>query len=58
MVRYTHAQTEGLKGMFKGYHPRENELYRELDDGYRTATAGLKAELLRKWQALLSEEGH
>ncbi len=51
-ARYTHVQTEGLKRMFKSYHPRENELYREVDDEYRTAAAGLKAELLRKWKIL------
>ena len=53
-ARCTHVQTEGLKRMFKSYHPRENDLYRKADDDYRTAAAGLKAELFRKWKILRS----
>jgi hypothetical protein len=41
--------------MFKSYHPRENELYREFDDEYRQAAAALKEELLRKWRALIRQ---
>lgn len=52
-ARYTHVQLAGLKKQFKKYHPRENELYREVDDEYRTAVSQLKAELLWKWRALL-----
>jgi len=44
--------------MFKSYHPRENELYREVDDEYRTAAESLKAELLRKWQKIVSMKGY
>lgn len=51
-ARYTHVQADHLKRMFKSYHPRENDLYKEIDDDYRTATAGLKAKLLRKWKVL------
>jgi site-specific recombinase XerD len=56
-ARYAHVQTEGLKRMFKSYHPRENELYREVDDDYRAVAAGLKAELLRKWQKIITMKG-
>ncbi len=56
-ARYTHVQAEGLKRMFKSYHPRENELYREVDDDYRAAVAGLKGELLRKWKILAQKKG-
>ena len=47
-ARYTHVQLDGLKRMFKSYHPRENELYREIDDQYRKAAGKLKEELSRK----------
>lgn len=50
-------QLDGLKRMFKSYHPRENELYREVDDDYRAAVAGLKGELLRKWKILAQKKG-
>ena len=36
-ARYTHVQLDGLKRIFKSYHPRENGLYREVDDEYREA---------------------
>jgi site-specific recombinase XerD len=52
-ARYTHVQLEGLKKQFKRYHPRENELYAEIDDDYRQATASLKMQLLRKWKNLV-----
>ena len=53
-ARYTHVQLDGLKKMFKSYHPRENGLYREVDDEYRAAAGKLKEELSLKWQNLLS----
>lgn len=49
-ARYTHVQAEHLKRMFKSYHPRENGLYREVDDEYRLAAGDLKAGLLQKWK--------
>lgn len=52
-ARYTHVQLDGIKRMFKSYHPRENELYREIDDQYREAAGKLKEELSWKWQNLL-----
>jgi hypothetical protein len=42
--------------MFKSYHPRENKLYREVDDKYREAAGKLKEKILRKWRNLLSTQ--
>jgi hypothetical protein len=39
--------------MFKSYHPRENDPYREIDDVYREAVRKLKEELSLKWRNLL-----
>ena len=52
-ARYTHVLPETLKRTFKSYHPRENGLYVEMGEDYRQAAAGLKADLLRKWRALV-----
>jgi site-specific recombinase XerD len=52
-ARYTHVQLDGLKKMFKSFHPRENGLYREVDDAYREAVGKLKEELGQKWRNLL-----
>jgi len=38
-VRYTHMLPENLKGVFRRFHPRENECYRELDEEYRQRIA-------------------
>lgn len=57
-ARYTHVQLDGLKRMFKSYHPRENGLYREIDDEYRAAAGRLKEELSRKWQNLLGRNSN
>ena len=56
-ARYTHVQAESLKRMFKSYHPRENGQYKEVDDDYRAAAASLKADLLRKWQKIVTMKG-
>ncbi len=57
-ARYMHVQAETLKRAFKTYHPRENELYAEVDDTYPAAVAVLKEdELLRKWGNLVSMKG-
>jgi site-specific recombinase XerD len=43
-VRYTHVNTENLRKIVKQYHPRENELYKELDDEMKqTIIAVVKA---------------
>lgn len=48
-VRYTHQIIDNLKKMYKSYHPRENEYYREVDEEYlmRITEFEKKAE---KWQ--------
>ena len=51
-ARYTHVHLDGLKKMFKSYHPRENGMYREVDEAYLAALEKLKIELLRKWKIL------
>ena len=33
-VEYTHQLPESMKKAYRKYHPRENELYREVDEGY------------------------
>jgi len=38
-VRYTHMLPENLKGVYRRYHPRENECYREVDEEYRRRIA-------------------
>jgi hypothetical protein len=56
-ARYTHVQAEILKRVFRTYHPRENELYVEVDETYRAAAAERKKGLLRKWQKLVTMKG-
>jgi len=51
-ARYTHVHFDVLKRMFKSYHPRENQLYREVDDEYRVVASKFKEELLRKWKII------
>jgi hypothetical protein len=43
--------------MFKSYNPRENELFREIDDQYREVAGKLKEKLLRKWQKAITMGG-
>jgi len=33
-VRYTHVMTDGLAKVYRRHHPREHELYEELDEDY------------------------
>lgn len=56
-ARYTHVRPQTLRRMYKSIHPRENALYAEVDEEYRQAAEGLKAELLRKWRKLVSMKG-
>jgi Site-specific recombinase XerD len=57
LPRYTHVQADTLKRVFKTYHPRENELYADVDETYRAAAAELKKQLLRKWGKLVTMKG-
>ena len=44
--RYTRPTEERIKAVYRTYHPRENEHYRELDDEYREQAERLAATLL------------
>jgi integrase/recombinase XerD len=44
-VIYTNELFENLKRIYRRYHPRENELCREVDEEYRSRVAGLVARL-------------
>ena len=44
--RYTRPTEERIKAVYRTYHPRENEHYRELDDEYREQAERLAAPLL------------
>jgi integrase/recombinase XerD len=46
-VRYTHELTENLRRIYRSYHPRENELRRELDGQYLAKVEALRKELAR-----------
>lgn len=41
-VKYTHPGYESLKQVYKSFHPRENEYYKEVDDKYRKRLESLK----------------
>jgi hypothetical protein len=38
---------ENLKKIYKTYHPRENEYYREIDDEYLSKVRFLKEQILK-----------
>jgi integrase/recombinase XerC len=42
---YTHPSTENIKAVYRSYHPRENEHYREVDAEYLAALDALEAEI-------------
>jgi integrase/recombinase XerD len=44
-VIYTNELFENLKRIYRRYHPRENELYREVDEDYRARVGRLLARL-------------
>jgi site-specific recombinase XerD len=44
-VVYTNELFENLKRIYRTYHPRENALYREVDEEYRGRVARLEARL-------------
>jgi integrase/recombinase XerD len=49
-VLYTYALFESLKKIYKTYHPRENEYYREVDNKYR--------KRLYKFEEILKKQKH
>ena len=44
-VLYTNEQLENLKRIYKTHHPRENALWREVDEEYRARVSRLLARL-------------
>ena len=46
-VRYTHALYENMKKVYKRYHPRENEYYKEITAEYRERIEEFKREAER-----------
>ena len=44
-VRYTHELYDNLKRIYRSYHPRENEYYREVDEEYLRRLEAFREEL-------------
>lgn len=44
--RYTHPNVDRVKAMYRSFHPRENQLYREVDDEYLNQVRALKKRLI------------
>lgn len=49
--RYTTPNTDRIKAVYRTFHPRENELYEELDEDYRRRAFALRDELIRNKEA-------
>ena len=47
-VLYTYSLFESLKKIYKTYHPRENEYYREVDREYRKRLITFEKELIKQ----------
>ena len=47
-ARYTHMMYESLKRIYKSYHPRENELYEDVDDEYLKKLNNLETLILEQ----------
>jgi site-specific recombinase XerD len=47
-VRYTNELYENIKAIYKSFHPRENQLYREVDDEYLARLGRFKERLLNR----------
>jgi len=54
-VRYTHDQVEQVKRHYRSHHPRENQLYLEVDEAYRARIEALKALILAGRQKRLAK---
>jgi integrase/recombinase XerD len=48
-VGYTHQLIDNLKKVYKSFHPRENEYYREVDEEYLKRIAEFEKKL-KQWQ--------
>lgn len=46
-VGYTHQLFDNLKNIYKTYHPRENEFYREIDEEYLKRLSRFEKKLLK-----------
>ena len=60
-VRYTRDQVEQVRRYYRSHHPRENQLYLEVDGAYRTRIEALKALIVvsrQKRLAKLRERGY
>ena len=49
-VRYTHMMIDKLKKVYKSYHPRENNLFDEINEKYLGDISSLKKEILDRKQ--------
>ena len=47
-VGYTQELYENLKRIYKTYHPRENEYYKEIDPAYLKALESLETQLAKQ----------
>ena len=45
---YTHELYENMRRIYRTYHPRENELFKEVDDEYMRQLVELRARLLKR----------
>lgn len=50
-VIYTHAEIENLKRIYRSHHPRENEYFEEVGEGYDQKLSGFEAELRKQKEA-------
>lgn len=54
-VRYTKNQVEELKRSYRTFHPRENQLYEEIDDEYMKRIEALERRIIEGRQKHLSK---
>jgi integrase/recombinase XerD len=47
-VVYTHELYDNVKRIYKSYHPRENEYYREVEEGYLDCLEAFRNELIEQ----------
>jgi integrase/recombinase XerD len=50
---YTHEAVDNLKRIYKTYHPRENGLWKEIDQDYLTRWNWMKSQLESSWEKRL-----